>query len=72
MKNIQNKNPVGKRVELVEKFGYDTKFAYHVVRLVNECECILLKEDLDIEEDNSHSILCLKRQNNHSIDLVDL
>lgn len=50
MKNIQNKNPVGKRVELVEKFGYDTKFAYHVVRLVNECECILLKEDLDIEE----------------------
>jgi len=38
-----------KRMELVEKFGYDTKFAYHVVRLANECEQILDLHDLDLE-----------------------
>jgi len=45
---IDNKKPVGKRKELVEKYGFDIKFAYHVVRLLNECEMILTEGDLDI------------------------
>jgi predicted nucleotidyltransferase len=49
MKKIGEQKPVGKRAELVEKFGYDTKFAYHVVRLAQEAEMILMKGDLDIE-----------------------
>lgn len=49
MKQISTRNPVGKRVELVEKFGYDVKFAYHVVRLANEAEQILRTGDLNLE-----------------------
>jgi predicted nucleotidyltransferase len=41
-----------KRAESVAKYGYDVKFAYHVVRLVNECEQILLTGDLDLQRDN--------------------
>lgn len=46
---IKTKNAVGKRLELIEKFGYDVKFAYHVVRLLDEAEQILITHDLDIE-----------------------
>lgn len=43
------KNPEGKRKEIVEKYGYDVKFAYHVVRLMDEVEQILTLGDLDLE-----------------------
>lgn len=46
---IDNNNPVGKRRELFDKYGYDTKYAYHLVRLILEVEDILTNEDLDIE-----------------------
>lgn len=37
-----------KRIELVEKYGFDTKFASHVIRLCLECEQILTEQDLDL------------------------
>jgi predicted nucleotidyltransferase len=40
-----------KRAELIEKFGYDTKFGYHLVRLALECEQILEHGDLDLGRD---------------------
>lgn len=43
-----NRKPEGKRVALVEKYGYDVKFAYHVIRLLNEVEQILSEGDLDL------------------------
>lgn len=46
---IKSKEPSGKRAELVEKFGYDVKFAYHVVRLLLEVEQIMATGDLDLE-----------------------
>jgi predicted nucleotidyltransferase len=46
------KQPTGKRAELVAAHGYDTKFAYHVVRLLGECEQILLEGDIDLQRDN--------------------
>ena len=48
MKKIRSKKPTGSRVALVEKFGYDTKFAMHLVRLMSECEQILNEGNLDI------------------------
>jgi len=42
-----SKNP--KRQESIEKYGYDVKFAYHVVRLALEGEQILVEQDLDLE-----------------------
>lgn len=51
MAKIRNKvnssNP--KRAATIEKFGYDVKFAYHVVRLMNEVEQILMEGTLDLE-----------------------
>jgi hypothetical protein len=47
---LQTKQPElgSKRAELVERHGLDTKFAYHVVRLLNEAEQVLLEGDLDL------------------------
>ena len=54
MSKIRNKvnssNP--KRAETIERFGYDIKFAYHVVRLMNEVEQILVEGDLDLQRNN--------------------
>lgn len=46
---MKNKNPEGKRAALVEEFGFDVKFAYHAVRLMDEAEQILRTGDLDLE-----------------------
>lgn len=43
-----------KRKESYEKYGYDVKFGYHLVRLLNECEQILMDHDLDLEKNNEH------------------
>jgi predicted nucleotidyltransferase len=54
MSKIKNKvnasNP--ERAETIRKFGYDVKFAYHVVRLLNEVEMILVEGDLDLQRNN--------------------
>lgn len=42
-----SENP--KRQKSIEEFGYDVKFAYHVVRLALEAEQILQTQDLDLE-----------------------
>jgi predicted nucleotidyltransferase len=49
---IAIKTPQGKRADLVEAHGYDTKFAYHVVRLLGEVEQILIEGDIDLQRQN--------------------
>ena len=44
-------DPDSKRYWMLEKFGYDVKFAYHVVRLINEAEQLLREGDMDIMRD---------------------
>lgn len=39
-----------KRKADMEKFGYSTKFAYHLVRLLLQCEQILIEHDLNVEQ----------------------
>jgi predicted nucleotidyltransferase len=51
LNKIKTKSPTGKRAELAEQFGYDVKFAYHVVRLLLEVEQILVARDIDLERD---------------------
>lgn len=46
---IDNNKPVGKRKELVDKYGFDVKFAYHIVRLMDEVEQILMEGDINLE-----------------------
>ena len=60
MHKMDIKNPEGKRVEEVQKYGYDLKFAYHVVRLLGEIEQILLEGDLDLEK-NREQLKSIRR-----------
>lgn len=48
MKKLRDKNPSGKRADLVEQFGYDSKFLSHGLRLILEIEQVLEEGDLDI------------------------
>lgn len=40
-----------RRKETVEKYGYDTKFAYHIVRLMLECEQIYTTQSIRLDRD---------------------
>lgn len=57
---IKTKKPEGKRVKIIEKFGYDVKFATHTVRLINECEQILTEHTLDLER-NREQLKAIRR-----------
>lgn len=41
-----------KRYDMIQKYGFDVKFAYHIVRLLNEVEQILVEGDLDLRRNN--------------------
>ena len=60
MHKIRIKKPEGKRREMVEKFGYDVKFGYHIVRLLGEVEQILTEHDLDLER-NREQLKAIRR-----------
>lgn len=51
---MRSKEPTGKRKAIREEFGYDVKFAYHVVRLLDECEQILVEGDIDLRRNREH------------------
>lgn len=51
LNKVKTTAPIGKRAELVEKYGYDVKFGYHAMRLLLEVEQILVSGDLDLERD---------------------
>ena len=51
---MRTKDPIGKRKEIREEFGFDVKFAYHVVRLLDECEQILMEGDIDLRRNREH------------------
>jgi len=46
---MSRKEVKGKRQALIDEFGYDVKFAYHLVRLSLEAEQILEEHTLDLE-----------------------
>jgi hypothetical protein len=50
LKRLHTHN-VTNRLEGIKEKGLDTKFAYHLVRLLLECEQILDTQDLDLERD---------------------
>lgn len=43
-----------KRIPRIIEHGYDTKFGYHVVRLIDECQQILEEGDLDLTRSREH------------------
>lgn len=57
---MQSQNREGKRKEVVEKWGFDLKFASHVVRLLGEIEQILIEGDLDLQR-NREQLKSIRR-----------
>lgn len=57
---IKNPDPGSKRAELVERFGFDTKFAYHVVRLLDEASQIFAEGDIDLQR-NREELKAIRR-----------
>lgn len=54
LSKMRDRNPVGKRVKIREKYGYDVKHAYHLVRLLLEAEMIMNEHTIDIRRHNKH------------------
>lgn len=57
---IKNPSPNSKRYADVIKYGFDPKFAYHIVRLVDQCHQILTEGDLDLER-NCEKLKSIRR-----------
>lgn len=66
---IKDPQPSSKRYESIQKHGYDVKFAYHVVRLLDECEQLLIEGDMDMER--SREILKSIRRGEWTISEVE-
>ena len=59
-KKITKSGIMSKRIKLIKKHGYDTKFGYNVVRLLNEIEQIMIEGDLDLER-NREQLKSIRR-----------
>ncbi|HBI00636.1 MAG TPA: nucleotidyltransferase [Flavobacterium sp.] len=57
---IKEPDPSSKRYESIMKYGYDVKFAYHVVRLMDEAEQILIEHDIDLQR-NREKLKSIRR-----------
>ena len=60
MRKLKTKQPQGKRKKMLEEYGYDVKFAYHVIRLLDEVEQILSEHDIDLER-NREQLKAIRR-----------
>lgn len=60
MHKMRTKVPEGKRQDLIQEFGYDVKFAYHVVRLLNEVEQIMLEHNIELDR-NKEQLKAIRR-----------
>jgi len=58
--DIKEPKEGSKRYNDTISMGYDTKFLYHVVRLVDECEQILVEEDLVLDR-NREQLKSIRR-----------
>jgi len=50
-KKMMTKVPEGSRVAIVQKYGYDVKFAAHLIRLLLEVEQLLVHGEMDLMKD---------------------
>jgi len=57
---MKNQTKEGNRTELIEKYGYDIKNAYHLVRLLYEAEMLITECDMDLRRYNEH-LKCIRR-----------
>lgn len=52
--DIKNRVSGSKRAKDIEQYGFDTKYSYHLVRLLQECQQLLATGDLDLRQGNEY------------------
>lgn len=57
---VKEPKPESKRYDSIIKHGYDVKYAYHVVRLLDEVEQILTEGDIDLQR-NREQLKSIRR-----------
>lgn len=57
---VKNPDPTSKRYESFQKYGYDLKFAYHIVRLLNQAEQALTEHTMDLQR-NREQLKSIRR-----------
>ena len=57
---MSSRKPIGKRVEIIEEHGFDTKYAYHLIRLLDEAEQIMTEGDIDLTR-NREQLKAIRR-----------
>lgn len=69
---MKNKAPEegSKRRESIEKYGFDVKYAYHVVRLLDEVEQIMTEGDIDLQR-NREQLKSIRRGDWKEQDIID-
>lgn len=60
LNKMSNRTPKSKRYWMIEKYGFDIKYASHVIRLLCEAEQALTTGDLDLRRD-AETIKAVKR-----------
>lgn len=71
MKKMSSKNRTGKRAVQIEQDGMDRKFAYHLLRLLDEIEQVLLFQDLDLRR-NKEQLKAVRRGDISEKDIIEL
>lgn len=69
MKKMRNKNPEGKRKQIVEKYGYDTKYLSHAFRLLLELDNILKEGNPHLRKNKG--FLRQIREGNYSLEEME-
>ena len=60
-----------KRYDMVQEHGYDVKFAYHVVRLVQQAEMVLTTGDLVLDEEGNRELMKSVRRGEWTLDEIE-
>ena len=60
-----------KRWESVQEHGYDVKFAYHVVRLVQQAEMVLMEHDLVLDREDNRELMKSVRRGEWSLEELE-
>lgn len=60
LKMIEHKGKRSKRLPMIAEHGYDTKFAYHLIRLADECEQLLETGTMDLTQ-NREQLKSIRR-----------
>lgn len=60
LSQLKKADATGKRYPIIQQYGYDIKHAYHVVRLLDEIEQILMYKSIDLQR-NKEQLKSIRR-----------